>query len=80
MTETGGAPAADMEEVDMEGVGDAWGDDEGLDLGGDVDAAEIGDEDLDGLAGEGSDEEEGGWEMEVLAPAVHAAFRNPCKN
>lgn len=55
-----------MEEVDMEGVGDAWGDDEGLDLGGDAEV-EIGDEDLEGgLDGE-DDDDEGGWAMEVGA-------------
>lgn len=73
--EGGGAPAADMEEVDMDGVGDAWGDDDGLDLGGDVETPAIGDEDMDGLEGEEGEEEEGGWEMEVrpcpvLGPAV----------
>jgi hypothetical protein len=54
-----------MEEVDMDGVGDAWGDDDGLDLGGDVETPAIGDEDMDGIEGEEGDEEEGGWEMEV---------------
>lgn len=65
--EGGGAPAADMEEVDMDGVGDAWGNDDGLDMGGDVETPAIDNEDMQGLDGGEEGDEEGGWEMEVCA-------------
>lgn len=64
--ETGGAPAADMEELDMEeGVGDAWGADDGLDLDN-VEGLATDQDGVDEVVGDGAtDDEEGGWEMEV---------------
>lgn len=59
----------------MDGVGDAWGDDDGLDLGGDVETPAIGDEDMDGLEGDEEGNEEGGWEMEVC---ISRHFRFIC--
>ena len=58
---------AELDEVDMDGVGEAWGDE--LDLGeggpaGDDEGGEI-DGFGDAGAGEEGDDEEGGWEMEV---------------
>lgn len=64
--QTGGAPAADMEGMDTDALGDAWGADDGLDLEG-VDALATDQDGVEVAAGEpGSDEEEGGWEMEDL--------------
>lgn len=63
--EVGGAPAADMEELDMEeGVGAAWGADDGLDLDG-VDALATDQDGVEDVVGDSGEDEEGGWEMEV---------------
>lgn len=53
----------------MDAAGAGWGDEDDLDLGGDGEAGEdddgLGMEDVDGFP-KGSDDEEGGWEMEDL--------------
>lgn len=59
------AGVAELDEVDMDGVGEAWGDE--LELGGDgegEDAMEEGFGEESGEEGEEGDEE-GGWDMEV---------------
>lgn len=54
-----------MEEMDTDALGDAWGADDGLDLEG-VDALATDQDGVEELVGAtGSDDEEGGWEMEV---------------
>ena len=68
--EVGAAPAADMEELDMEeGVAEAWGADDGLDLDGVGDVVGEGD---------GDEEEEGGWEMEARRCPRHRPTLPDC--